>query len=50
MPLHVTDHCYQCLRRLSLFICVIGWVLNSYETFQKFIDNTTLVLSSTQVA
>ena len=37
--------------RLSTYIgCLFGFVFNSFEVFQKFIQSTTLVLSYTQAA
>ena len=43
-----SEICFQALRAVTLLLCLTGFVLNSYETFNKYFKQATLVLSSTQ--
>ena len=40
--------CLQILRIPTLLLCIVGFALNSRETFQKYFNKATLVLTSTQ--
>ena len=41
---------YKMVKISTYILCLGGFIINSFETFQKYIQKTTLVLSSTQEA